>query len=256
MKTKFWLKVLWALSFPECSSPGSCSRPREAGWCLGYICTCHLLLQHTISHQHLLCSQQAAPLPPEPWLPTGTTCLCAHNPGEWFCSSPWAISPARVHGGQGWQLWEHWDPAQLQASTSWEIQSAAATGNFLPGRPSGLGWPFSGREGTWIGCCSLSTALGALWPCNTKTILSSLPAWSPTGVVVQLQRSQFLVWESTAEQTTGCDTHLSCPTFFTTIYWPSFHSSFPSILYRQWTRTDGMLDRPFSDGIQQLLCSR
>lgn len=113
--------VLWALLFPQCSSQSSCSSPGEAGWCLGYICTCHLLLQHTIRHQHLLCSQQAAPLQPEPWLPTSTTCLCAHSPGEWFCSSPWAISPAHVHRGKGWCLWEHWYPALLQTSISQEI---------------------------------------------------------------------------------------------------------------------------------------
>lgn len=55
----------------------------------------------------------------------------------------------------------------------------SSTGNFLLVRPTGLGWHSSSRDGTWTGCWGLSTAGRAVWPCKTKTILSSLPARPP-----------------------------------------------------------------------------
>lgn len=209
-----------------------------------------------IRHQHLLCSQQAAPLRPEPRLPTSSTCLCAHSPGEWFCSSPWAISPAHVHRGKGWCLWEHWDPALLQASTSWEVYRVQQHRKFPSRETHRIRLMFFQQRGylakvLWPEHCSGSCV--ALQDKDNSVISASTT--TSTWVVVQLQRGWIFVWKSAAKQTAGCDAHFSHPTFVTTIYWPSFHSSFPSILYGQWSGTDSELDRSFSDGVQQLLCS-
>lgn len=131
---------------------------------------------------------------------------------------PWAISPARVH----WWLWEHWDPALLQASAFWEKHRVQRRWKFPSRETHRIRLMFFQQRGyldrvLWPEHCSGSCV--ALQDKDSSVISASTTSCCSTQwVVVQLQQGQFFLWKSAARQTTGCDAYFSHPAFVTTIY--------------------------------------